>query len=332
MIKKIPLIAIIVGVILLIGGVIFVYKYSSEEALLGKRVSNSVSESFIDTDNDGLRDWEEELFKTDPRNPDTDGDGYLDGEEVNSGHNPLVKAPDDKLAFHPLPLGGKYNLTKKVMDEDAIESFLKSYILEKGEYIIDHPEIYSPESFNAVTEESTIKEMATRALAQAYPQLLQKAEDAISEIPDLFDIKITENDLNIKEDNSKQAIQLYLSRAYSIINPGDFFLGERVLQSLVFALRDSDFSELETVIAEANNRIEQVKLITVPSSWKEIHKQGLKLALTIRNIFVSFRDIENDPLKAYIALEELEDIPNNWNDLMEEAIDLANQQNIQLSL
>jgi len=42
----------------------------------------------IDTDNDGLSDEKEEMYDTDPNNPDTDGDGYLDGDEVKNGYNP----------------------------------------------------------------------------------------------------------------------------------------------------------------------------------------------------------------------------------------------------
>jgi len=42
----------------------------------------------IDTDNDGLSDEKEEMYNTDPENPDTDDDGYLDGEEVKNGYNP----------------------------------------------------------------------------------------------------------------------------------------------------------------------------------------------------------------------------------------------------
>ena len=44
----------------------------------------------IDTDDDGLRDYEEvEIYKTDPKVQDTDGDKYNDGEEVNNSFDPL---------------------------------------------------------------------------------------------------------------------------------------------------------------------------------------------------------------------------------------------------
>lgn len=42
-----------------------------------------------DSDQDGLFDAMEIRLKTDPKNPDTDGDGYGDGVEFNSGYNPL---------------------------------------------------------------------------------------------------------------------------------------------------------------------------------------------------------------------------------------------------
>ncbi len=43
----------------------------------------------VDSDEDGLNDFEEiRVYKTDPLNPDTDGDGYLDGDEVFNNYDP----------------------------------------------------------------------------------------------------------------------------------------------------------------------------------------------------------------------------------------------------
>lgn len=42
-----------------------------------------------DIDEDGLTNEEELDYRTDPENPDSDGDGYKDGDEVNAGYNPL---------------------------------------------------------------------------------------------------------------------------------------------------------------------------------------------------------------------------------------------------
>jgi len=44
-----------------------------------------------DTDKDGLADHlERDLYFTDPNNPDTDGDGYLDGSEIYHGYSPYT--------------------------------------------------------------------------------------------------------------------------------------------------------------------------------------------------------------------------------------------------
>ncbi|MCG3252358.1 MAG: hypothetical protein KAX09_00800 [Candidatus Heimdallarchaeota archaeon] len=43
----------------------------------------------IDKDNDDLADYLElEIYGTDPLNPDSDGDGFLDGDEIKEGTNP----------------------------------------------------------------------------------------------------------------------------------------------------------------------------------------------------------------------------------------------------
>lgn len=47
----------------------------------------------LDTDSDGLTDLEEALFATDLKNPDTDNDGFLDGNEVFHLYNPNGRAP-----------------------------------------------------------------------------------------------------------------------------------------------------------------------------------------------------------------------------------------------
>ncbi len=48
-----------------------------------------VDEGERDSDQDGLTALQEQTYGSDPQNPDTDGDGYLDGAEVSSGYNPI---------------------------------------------------------------------------------------------------------------------------------------------------------------------------------------------------------------------------------------------------
>ncbi len=50
-----------------------------------------------DTDSDGLKDWEEILWKTNPSIADTDEDGTDDGTEIKDGRDPTIKGPADTL-------------------------------------------------------------------------------------------------------------------------------------------------------------------------------------------------------------------------------------------
>lgn len=55
-----------------------------------QELSSLVDNKDLDSDNDGLKNFEEYLYNTDPNNPDTDGDGYLDGNEVEHGYDPTI--------------------------------------------------------------------------------------------------------------------------------------------------------------------------------------------------------------------------------------------------
>lgn len=48
-----------------------------------------------DSDRDGLTDLEEAVMGSQPTKPDTDGDGYLDGQEVNNGYSPVTAGSDE---------------------------------------------------------------------------------------------------------------------------------------------------------------------------------------------------------------------------------------------
>lgn len=51
-----------------------------------------LNQTDTDDDNDGLEDWIEATYSTNPYNPDSDGDGYNDGREVAKGSDPLNDA------------------------------------------------------------------------------------------------------------------------------------------------------------------------------------------------------------------------------------------------
>ena len=101
-----------------------------------RKVLNTATKK--DTDKDRLKDWEEVLWGTDPRNKDTDGDGKEDGDEVNSNTNPLIAGPEDEMGEDILI---KYKTSRIVTNENAeltatdefAENFFKEYLSLKKE-------------------------------------------------------------------------------------------------------------------------------------------------------------------------------------------------------
>ncbi|SIS89018.1 conserved repeat domain-containing protein [Zobellia uliginosa] len=69
-----------------------------------------------DCDNDNLTEEEEETLGTDPTNPDTDGDGVIDGQEVTDATNPLDLC-DFLLASQTLTPTNNWNIADCDMDD-----------------------------------------------------------------------------------------------------------------------------------------------------------------------------------------------------------------------
>jgi len=88
--------------VLVIGGGFLVLKNQKKEQKQSTSQELSVSKPVIaeeidkDSDNDGLKDWEESLWGTNPNNPDTDKDGTLDGQEIKDNRNPLLASKSGK--------------------------------------------------------------------------------------------------------------------------------------------------------------------------------------------------------------------------------------------
>ena len=79
--------------------------FSVSGAVTPKRGGGGGGGAHADWDNDGLTDIQELLVGTDPRNPDTDGDGFLDGEDPYplDPYLPLRLTPSEAPSYTPAP-------------------------------------------------------------------------------------------------------------------------------------------------------------------------------------------------------------------------------------
>lgn len=78
--------------------------YKNNDLFADLSTSSPSLNNNVDTDGDGLPDWQEGLYGTDPKKSDTDGDGTLDGEEIRLNRDPLKaniakndQEPNDKI-------------------------------------------------------------------------------------------------------------------------------------------------------------------------------------------------------------------------------------------
>ena len=125
-----------------------------------------------DSDNDGLTDVEEELYGTKINKPDTDDDGFLDGEEVKNGFNPtgegkIIKS--DKVTIYENNEFG-YSvyypiawIAEALNEEDAREVLFTSDTGEFMEVIVqDNPNGQTVEAwYKSQFPEYTLDELKT---------------------------------------------------------------------------------------------------------------------------------------------------------------------------
>lgn len=258
------------------------------------RISSSVKVDYGDTDDvdhDGLKDAEEAVWGTDPYNPDTDGDGFLDGEEIASGHNPLY-ADNDSLSQQKEFLG--LNSTQRLAQ--AITGGILSGDLKSG---ID-PKIFA-QSVDSV------------ATATVYSTLTA-----------LEGVEVGEDEINISNDNSKEAQEKYLEIIFNSISEDIMtmvFKQSREIGILFSADQEADAGQLYSdqqkediktkflqYAVKFQKSYDELKETPVPSKWTDIHQKILTLLKKLELYHRSIALADSDSLKQMIVLGNLQNV------------------------
>lgn len=98
-------------------------------------MDSALDKAFLDTDEDGLNDMDEVLWKTDAEKKDTDGDGVPDGEEVKNGRDPAIarKALSDGSWSDELKKPEKSeDPANGTVTGQFVEDFMKKYMGSKA--------------------------------------------------------------------------------------------------------------------------------------------------------------------------------------------------------
>lgn len=152
-IPSVKIISLLFSAIILIGGLTFLVKSKNDIKPLSdasnindsvvipvstELISSSTKLEQIDTDNDGLKDWEEGLWGTNPKVTDTDKDGTSDGKEVSLGRDPNKKGPNDKYIKT-----NTSNSTNEPKTETEViaKEFFSRYMVARQAGLSNDPEI-----------------------------------------------------------------------------------------------------------------------------------------------------------------------------------------------
>jgi DNA polymerase III alpha subunit (gram-positive type) len=92
---------------------------------IAKEKKEIYPQAFKDSDQDGISDWQEIILETDPLNPDTDGDGYLDGIEYKLGFDPKKPGPADKILWQDPREKGKVGERVVIERVEIVDKKLK---------------------------------------------------------------------------------------------------------------------------------------------------------------------------------------------------------------
>lgn len=267
---------------------------SKNQKLTRELTQEAQKEAQKDSDQDGLKDWEEMLWKTDPQNPDTDKDGTTDNEEIKQNRDPLKPGPDDKLPDLGVRLPNE-NINLNPQDYSAI-NLTRQMAKTLGFQVL----------IGAENKDFTVP---------ADSKLLNPAaEKTLAEFTALFHPQISENELIAIDNDSEESKVLYLQLFKKTIELPFPKLSQE--EAFARAVQDKNFSGAEEYINYYQKIIQELKAIPTPKTVLSHHKRTVELLLAKITVLENLKEIERDPLKTIIALQEHEKINEEIQQLM----------------
>lgn len=278
---------------------------------------------FQDSDQDGLSNDEETLYKTDPLNKDSDNDGYTDGVEVESGYDPLKPAPGDRLvektaAETQTGTGSDENLTEQVSSEivtmvqgsTAGEEVTLEEVSESIQKIIDQEtekEIVLPE---VNVEEIKTKEVPKKLKEQQRKE--QEKEDVLEYLTVLAYILANNSPKNFHTENDFQSVM-----AASGIE-------------MMTAMATGDTRSLEGFSKRGEKILKELKDVEVPEAMLDVHVKATKMA----KYFITLKDESvmngtGDPLGQIASLSKVQGFLGVVGDFSQELYDELNKYGIE---
>jgi hypothetical protein len=291
--------------------ILFVLAFLSFGFYVSAQQSNDTQNIFLDSDQDGLTDQEEQTLGTDPHRADTDGDGYSDGSEIKSGYNPLKAGPGDKVVdetpssnLNQNTSVDSQNLTNKVAQK--ISTITTSTNADDQQVSMDQ-----------------IKSIISDSIDPSQSDVAGTATTTTDEIPQVTekDIKILKQSYkNMTDDEikkkKKEDFANYISAVYYILSsnsPKPITSGQDITsistsigQEVITAIETGDAASLDDLSQSGTKMIEQLKEVEVPEDLVDIHIKALTFALYAQKLQKNITPSTDDPLNDIANLSKVE--------------------------
>lgn len=281
---------------------------------------------FQDSDQDGLSNDEEVLYKTDPLNKDTDGDGYLDGVEVETGYDPLKPAPGDKLVGTVLDTRS----ASTAMDSASSENLTNKMSAEIAEMV------------RSSTDDNT--DVTIDSITEAVQNITEKnSQEIVLPEVNVDDIKIKKVSKKLKGDQKKEqekqdAVEYLTVMAYILANNSPkTFHTENDLSSVVTSLGMDSLTAmtvgnkkyLNDLSKKGEKILSEIKNIEVPEGMLDVHMKAMKMAkysITLKDE-INAKD-QSDPLGQIATLSKMQGFFMVLTDFSQEILQKLNDYDI----
>jgi hypothetical protein len=236
----------------------------------------------IDTDNDGLEDWEESLWGTNPFIADTDDDGVSDFDEVSARQ----KQTGEELDSIGFP----------VIDEELTNTD----IIARQLYI----------AASSATEEEGITPAATEILSEI---VTQQVRDSIPQKA------TTLSELHIVLDTTINRSE-YLDPLFSLLSTHILTQDKAaVINSHILDIQNpQSLNSINTHKIEQDSFIQGLRVLAIPQPYATAHLRLIHATENYRDILLALSSLSTDPLIAYGALYQYQkSVENIWNEYQE---------------
>jgi hypothetical protein len=274
---------------------------------------------FQDSDQDGLSNDEEKLYGTNPNIRDTDGDGYSDGIEVESGYDPLKPAPGDKIV-KPV-LKDDINSVTTTM-QDASENLTQKTSQEIANILKNTNQSGQPISSEDV--DASVQKVLGDEVG---------AEEIILPEIDTKDIKIKKgpaknlSDEKRKKQEREDILEYLTVIAYIVANnsPREFHTEDDFGNMLTNIAKDSateltsgNMGLLNQLSKQGEKIMEELKNIEVPEKMFDTHIKVLKTAKYAMQLKGELGTVQNDPMGQIATLAKAQGFLGNIAELTSE--------------